>query len=122
VAALELSADLPHQRNGLNFPCLNLKNIQLFQPAARLPKQHNRIGCRGDLSPPSVRGDDLIEQPLPINECGQPSACDIQTFIQNRRSETQAVAAALLALSKKDKETTRRMEGLQTLLQLFQII
>jgi len=40
VAALELSADLPHQRNGLNFPCLNLKNIQLFQPAARLPKQH----------------------------------------------------------------------------------
>jgi predicted nucleic acid-binding protein len=78
----------------------------------------NAIGCREDLPPPALRGDQRIDQRLPDGECGQPAACQLQAFIQTRKPYVEAVAAGLEALpaSQKDKETVDRIDGLQHLL------
>jgi hypothetical protein len=78
----------------------------------------NEIGCREDLPPPGSHGAQLIDQPLPVDECGQPAACRLQAFIQTRKAQVEAVAVGLqtLPVSGKDKETLDRIEGLQHLL------
>ena len=78
----------------------------------------NEIGCREDLSPPVSRGDQRINQRLPVDECGQPAACRLPAFIQTHKPRVEAVAAALEALptSGKDKETLGRIDGLRHLL------
>ena len=78
----------------------------------------NAIGCRDDLPPPALRGDQLIDQRLPDGECGHPAACHLQAFIETRKPRVEAVAAELEALpaSRKDKETMGRIDGLRHLL------
>lgn len=78
----------------------------------------NEIGCRDDLPSPASRGDERIDQRLPDEECGQPTACRLQAFIHARKPQVEAVAAGLEALptSRKDKETVNRIDGLRHLL------
>ncbi len=78
----------------------------------------NEIGCREDLPPPVLRGDNRIDQRLPVDECGQPTACRLQSFVKNHELEVEAVTAGLEALPAggKDKETLRRIGGLRYLL------
>jgi len=80
----------------------------------------NEIGCREDLPQPAAREDQRIDQRLPDDECGQPAACRLQSFIQTRESRVKAVAAGLDALpaSRKDKETVARIDALRHLLAL----
>jgi hypothetical protein len=77
----------------------------------------NEIGCREDLPPPASRGDWRIDQRLPDGECGQPTACGLQAFIQTWKPQVEAVVAGLEALpaSRKDKETLDRIDGLRHL-------
>jgi len=81
-------------------------------------RSFNEIGCREDLPPPASRGDQRIDQPLPVDECGQPAACRLQAFIQTRSPQVEAVAAGLEALpaSGRDRETLARIDGLRHLL------
>jgi hypothetical protein len=78
----------------------------------------NLVGCREDLPSPSVRGDQWIDQVLPDDECGQPTACKLQSFIQTQKLQMEKVAAGLEAIpeSRKDKETKRRIRSLRNLL------
>ena len=78
----------------------------------------NEIGCREDLPPPASRGDQRIDQWLPVGQCGQPAACRLQAFIQTHRPQVEAVAAGLEAfpVSRKDHETLGRIDGLRHLL------
>jgi hypothetical protein len=80
----------------------------------------NDIGCREDLPPPLSRGDQRVDQQLPDDECGQPTACRLQAFIQARKLQAEAIAAELETLpsSCKDKETVARIEGLRHLLSM----
>jgi hypothetical protein len=80
----------------------------------------NVIGCREDLPPPTSRGDHRIDQRLPDDECGQPTACRLQAFIQARKLQAEAIAAELETLpsSRRDKETVARVEGLRHLLSM----
>ena len=78
----------------------------------------NGIGCREDLPPPASRGDRRIDQRLPVGECGQPSACRLQSFVQTHELAVEAIAAGLEALPAlgKDEETKGRIDGLRHLL------
>jgi hypothetical protein len=78
----------------------------------------NEIGCREDLPPPTSRGDERIDQVLPIDECGQPAVCGLQAFIQTCKSQVEALAVGSEALpaSEKDRETLGRIDGLRHLL------
>jgi hypothetical protein len=78
----------------------------------------NRIGCREDLPPPAARGDHLIDQALPDDECGQPDTCGVQAFIETRKSQVAAIVTGLETLpeSRKDAETEARIDGLRHLL------
>jgi len=78
----------------------------------------NDIGCREDLPAPAARGDALIDQRLPDDECGRPDACDLQEFVHNREWHIEALATGLdsLPASQKDAETVRRIEALAHLL------
>ena len=80
----------------------------------------NDIGCREDQPPPLSRGDQRVDQRLPDDECGQPTACRLQAFIQTRKPQTEAIAAALETLpsSRKDSETVARINGLRHLLSM----
>lgn len=75
----------------------------------------NRIGCREDLLPPILKGNQTMDQTLPISECGQPAACRLQAFAVENADELLTVAEALEDLPKKqkDKETERRIEALR---------
>jgi hypothetical protein len=78
----------------------------------------NDIGCREDLPRPALRGDQRIDQRLPVDECGQPAACRLQAFIQVRKPQVEDIVAGLEALpaSTKDQETLSRIDGLRHLL------
>lgn len=78
----------------------------------------NEIGCREDLPPPTSRGDLRIDQWLPSKECGQPGACRLPAFVHLQEALVVALADGLEALpvSKKDKETLERIDGLRHLL------
>lgn len=78
----------------------------------------NEIGCREDIPPPLVRANQLIDQPLPIAECGQPAACKLQTFVKARKPDFARVIAGLDTLPPlhRDRETEQRIEGLRHLL------
>lgn len=78
----------------------------------------NEIDCREDLPPPSSREDQLIDQRLPDDECGQPEACGLQAFIQSRKPDVKSVATGLEELPpvQKDSETLNRIAGLKHLL------
>jgi hypothetical protein len=80
----------------------------------------NQIGCREDLPPPVSRGDQLVDQRLPDDECGRPTACRLQAFIAARKTQSEAIASELEALpaSRKDRETTARIDGLRHLLSI----
>lgn len=82
-------------------------------------KPLNEIGCREDLLPPTSRGDRRIDQHLPDDECGQPKACRLQSFIRTWKTQVEAVSAGLNALpvSRKDKETLSRIDSLRHLLE-----
>ncbi|MGE4181919.1 MAG: hypothetical protein AB7J34_19005 [Limisphaerales bacterium] len=77
----------------------------------------NMIGCREDLPRPTVRPDGRCDHRLPVDKCGEPDACQLQSFIQSERRDVEAIAAALDALpaDEKDKETERRIAALKRL-------
>jgi hypothetical protein len=74
----------------------------------------NLLACRDDLVAPAARGDGLIDQRLPDDECGRPQVCGLQEFVQNHRWEIEALSSGLdsLPAAQKDKETVRRIEAL----------
>ncbi len=78
----------------------------------------NAIGCREDLPPPTLRADERYDQRLPVDECGQPNACGVGSFVQSQRKNVAMVAGVLDALpaDAKDKETQLRIAGLKHLL------
>ncbi|GEM_PF-2024324 len=78
----------------------------------------NEIGCREDLRSPISRGDQRIDQRLPDEQCGQPTACRLQAFIQAWKPQVEGVVSGLEALPtpRKDKETVARIDGLRHLL------
>jgi hypothetical protein len=80
----------------------------------------NQIGCRENLPPPISRGDDRIDQRLPVEECGQPTACRLQDFVYSRKEQVEAIANGLEVKPSpmKDKETIRRIDGLRHLINI----
>lgn len=77
----------------------------------------NDVGCREDLAPPTVRGDERIDQALPNAECGRPTACRLQRFLTLRKSHVRRVVAGLEQLPvPQDSETTRRIASLRALM------
>jgi hypothetical protein len=77
----------------------------------------NPVGCRLTLSAPFVRDDHFIEHRLPLNECGNPTACGVQTFFNNNLATVEKLVSDLEALSgaDKDEETIKRIEALKHL-------
>jgi hypothetical protein len=96
-------------------PCDEGQKIEEFRAKLRVRRMEadftpmNAIGCREDLPPPALRGDQRIDQRLPDGECGQPAACRLQAFIQTRKARVEAVAVGLEALptSRKDNPPLR---------------
>ncbi|HTI71914.1 MAG TPA: hypothetical protein VMF06_18200 [Candidatus Limnocylindria bacterium] len=75
----------------------------------------NDIGCRPDITAPFVRSDDLLDQRLPLEQCGQPTACELQSFMRGHASRAQSILDGLRRISNPDKETARRIEAIHHL-------
>lgn len=78
----------------------------------------NKIGCREDLPPPTVRPDGRCDQRLPDKDCGQPEACRLQAFVGSEKRNVGLITEVLDALPSetKDRETLRRIAALRYLL------
>lgn len=81
-------------------------------------RPHNDIGCREDIPPPAQRSNLRLDQPLPLEECGSPSACRLQSFLARHQAAARDLAEQLdrLPAKQKDSETTKRVEALLDLL------
>jgi hypothetical protein len=75
----------------------------------------NQIGCRDDLPAPVMRPDQLMEQELPVSDCGNPSTCRLQGFLTNHMPDVELIQSALDSIVKKDVETRRRIESIKSL-------
>ena len=79
----------------------------------------NPTKCRADLPPPVLKDNLLLVHQLPVEQCGNPTICGVQSFIQKERADVDKIIEALKALpagQKKESETKKRLADLPVML------